>query len=87
MKDRYIAPAVMLIAGAVMSVVNIINHETMLTSLERLLFVLICFYIIGKIAAVVIRKFTREKTVVETEANDFSENIDETEEDQNTENE
>lgn len=73
MRDRYIAPAVMLIAGVVMSVINLVNHEEMLTSLERLLVVLICFFIIGKIAAAVIRKFTATKAVDKVAENDMSE--------------
>lgn len=85
MKDRYIAPAVMLIAGVVMSVVNLLNHEELLTSLERLLAVLVCFYIIGKIAAAVIRKFTVVKAVEETPENNMSEQDEEAKENTETE--
>lgn len=59
MRDRYIAPAVMLVAGAITSILNIINNVEFLKGLERLLVVLILFYIIGRIAAVVIKKATR----------------------------
>ena len=58
MRDRYIAPAIMLVAGAVISILNIVNGIEFLKGLERLLFVLILFYILGKIAARIIRKVT-----------------------------
>ncbi len=87
MKERYIAPAVMLIAGVVMSVLNILNHETLLTGLERLLFVLIVFYIIGKIATAIIRKFTKAVIPDEIIENDKSEETDELKKEQNFEEE
>ena len=74
MKDRYIAPAVMLLAGAVMSIVNIINHETLLVSLWRVFLVLIGFFILGKIAAAVIRKATIEKQAADKNAENTEEN-------------
>lgn len=80
MKDRYIAPAVMLLAGAVMSIVNIINHESLLVSLWRVFLVLIGFFILGKIAAAIIRKAT--VTVPIDEKADI---LDENEEDYKTE--
>jgi hypothetical protein len=58
MKERYIAPAIMLVAGAITSILNIVNGIEFLKGLERLLIVLIIFYIIGKIAAKVIKKVT-----------------------------
>ncbi len=58
MRDRYIAPAIMLIAGAVTSIFNIINGIDFLKGLERLLLVLILFYILGRIAARIIKKVT-----------------------------
>ena len=87
MNERYIAPAVMLIAGVVMSVLNILNHETLLTSLERLLFVLIVFYIIGKIATAIIRKFTRTVISDEIIENNKSEEMDEIKKEANFEEE
>ncbi|WP_033166688.1 hypothetical protein [Clostridium sp. KNHs205] len=74
MKDRYIAPAVMLLAGAVMSIVNIINHETLLVSLWRVFLVLIGFFILGKIAAAVIRKATSEKQAADKNIENTEEN-------------
>ncbi len=75
MRDRYIAPAIMLVAGAVTSILNIINGVEFLKGLERLLVVLIAFYIIGKIAALVIRKAigSNTKTTV-PEENSIEEN-------------
>ncbi|SHJ93738.1 hypothetical protein SAMN02745136_01265 [Anaerocolumna jejuensis DSM 15929] len=87
MRDRYIAPAVMLIAGVVMSIINIINHESLLTGLERLLLVLVCFYIIGKIAAAIIRKVTTKTVIAETADIGMTENVDEAENVQDTETE
>ena len=87
MNERYIAPAVMLIAGVVMSVLNILNHETLLTSLERLLFVLIVFYIIGKIATAIIRKFTKAVISDEIIENNKSEEMDEIKKEANFEEE
>jgi hypothetical protein len=75
MKDRYIAPAVMLLAGAVMSIVNIINHETLIVSLWRVLLVLIGFFILGKIAAAIIRKATTEKQIIEKAVENTVENL------------
>ncbi len=70
MRERYIAPAIMLVAGAITSILNIINGIEFLKGLERLLIVLIIFYIIGKIAAKVIKKVTSmDKKPSETEEN------------------
>lgn len=70
-----------------MCIINIVNHETLLTGLERLLLVLICFYIIGKIAAAVIRKFTAEKPALGNREDVITEEDDEVKEKLNTENE
>ncbi len=69
MRDRYIAPAIMLVAGAITSILNIINGVEFLKGLERLLVVLIAFYIIGKIAALVIKRTigTNTKAVIPEE--------------------
>ena len=71
MRDRYIAPAIMLVAGAVISIFNIINGIDFLKGLERLLIVLILFYILGRIAARIIRKVT----ATEKEPDSIEENI------------
>lgn len=58
MNKRYIAPVIMLIAGAVTSIINIAFKVEISESLKRLLVTLILFYIIGKIAAAVIGNVT-----------------------------
>ena len=87
MRDRYIAPAIMLVAGAITSIFNIINGVEFLKGLERLLVVLIAFYIIGKIAASVIKKATgtntkaaasEENSIVESSMEENSEMAEET---------
>jgi large-conductance mechanosensitive channel len=59
MRERYIAPAIMLVAGAITSILNIVKGIDFLKGLERLLIVLIVFYIMGRIAAIVIKKATK----------------------------
>ncbi len=87
MRDRYIAPAIMLVAGAITSILNIINGVEFLKGLERLLVVLIAFYIIGKIAALVIRRATgtntkaavlNENSMDENSMDEYSETAEET---------
>jgi hypothetical protein len=56
MRERYIAPAIMLVAGAITSILNIMDKVELFDSLKRLLIVLIVFYILGKIAAKIIVK-------------------------------
>jgi len=56
MRERYIAPAIMLAAGAITSVLNIVNEVGKFEGLKRLLLVLILFYIIGRVAAKIISK-------------------------------
>jgi multisubunit Na+/H+ antiporter MnhG subunit len=67
MQNRYIAPAIMLIAGCITSIINIVNGIDLYHGLIKMLVVLIIFFIIGKIAAKVIEKVTTEKTVVTPE--------------------
>ena len=49
MRERYIPPFIMLLAGAIASIYNIVNKTEVLTALKTLLIVLIIFYIIGLI--------------------------------------
>jgi hypothetical protein len=72
MQKRYIAPAIMLAAGATVSIVNIINKVDLIDYLESLLIVLILFYILGKIATVIITKVTSsdKKQVIEEKQED-----------------
>lgn len=56
MRKRYIPAIIMLIAGAITSILNIVNKVEKLESLKRLLFVLIVFYIVGLIIKAIIAK-------------------------------
>lgn len=56
MNLRYIPALIMLIAGAITSILNIYNKVELLASLRSLLFVLVIFYIIGLIVKAVIKK-------------------------------
>lgn len=70
MQKRYIAPAIMLAAGATVSIVNIINKVELMDYLKSLLIVLILFYILGRIATVIITKVSsndNKKQVIEEE--------------------
>lgn len=79
MRQRYIPAFIMLIAGAVTSIIDIVNGTPRLDSLKRLLLVLIIFYIIGLIAKALIKKATelraRPETEEEQEANLEEDNI------------
>lgn len=61
MKERYIPALIMLVAGAVTSILDIIHQVELLTSLKRLLLVLILFYIIGLIAKAILKRATSPK--------------------------
>jgi hypothetical protein len=56
MKQKYIPALIMLLAGAVTSILDIINRTPRLESLKKLLLVLILFYIIGLLAKAIIKK-------------------------------
>lgn len=49
LRERYIPPFIMLLAGAFVSIFNIIKKTEVLTALKQLLVALIIFYIIGHI--------------------------------------
>ena len=61
MRDRYIPAFIMLLAGAITIVFNIIKKVDINTSLKRLLLILILFYIIGLIARWLLLKITKPK--------------------------
>lgn len=56
MKERFIPPLIMLCAGAITCIIDIYNKVEVVASLKRLFFVLIIFYIIGRIARMIILK-------------------------------
>lgn len=59
--NKLIAPIVMLTAGLITSIFNLVNQNDSLFSLVSLLIVLIIFYIIGTIAKMVFVKITKPK--------------------------
>lgn len=67
MQKKYIAPAIMLIAGAITSIINILNKVVFIDFLKILLLVLILFYILGSIVTVIIIKVTSIDKRIEKE--------------------
>ncbi|MDF2608558.1 MAG: hypothetical protein K0R92_32 [Lachnospiraceae bacterium] len=59
MRERYIAPSIMLSAAAITSIFNVINRVDIIEGLKKLLVIIIIFYVIGRIAAKVIVKATK----------------------------
>jgi hypothetical protein len=55
MKERYIPAFVMLLAGAVTSMINIINKVELVSGLKRLLLVVIIFYFVGLVVKAIIK--------------------------------
>lgn len=55
MKERYIPAFIMLIAGAITSIINIVNQVELVTALKRLLLVIVIFYIIGLIMKAILQ--------------------------------
>ncbi len=56
MKERYIPALIMLIAGAITSILNIVNKVETAEGLKRLLLVLFLFYIAGLVVKGIIVK-------------------------------
>lgn len=54
MRERYIPALVMLLAGAITSIINIVNKVNVNIGLGRLLIVLILFYFVGIIIKAII---------------------------------
>ncbi len=54
MRERYIPALVMLLAGAITSVLNIVNKIVVEDGLKRLLLVLVIFYFVGLIIKAII---------------------------------
>lgn len=78
MKDRYIPAFITLCAGAIVSIMDIINKVDITSSMKRLLLVLVIFYIIGMIARAIIVKVQNmnpktELNEVDSEGNDSEE--------------
>lgn len=56
MKAKVLPALIMLVAGALICIIDIINKVGISTSLARLLVVMVAFYIIGLIARAIINK-------------------------------
>ena len=67
MWTHYLPALIMLIAGAITSILNIINKVELVTSLKRLLVVLIIFYILGLITRAIVEKTLEERHKIEEE--------------------
>ena len=70
MKLEFIPKFIMLLAGAVVSIITIINDMDVTYSLELLLATLIIFYIIGLIAKKIIQKVMEINMFVKQQAGD-----------------
>lgn len=75
MKERYIPPFITLLAGAITSIINIVNQVNLLTGLKRLLIVIVLFYIIGLIVKalfkVALTKFAKKEETEENQDEDI----------------
>lgn len=68
MREKYIPAFIMLIAGLITSIINIVNKVNMLDSLIRLFLVLIIFYIVGLFTKAVIHKALKSNPKVEEDS-------------------
>ncbi|HWT76162.1 MAG TPA: hypothetical protein VN258_15780 [Mobilitalea sp.] len=73
MRTKYIPASIMLFAGAVTSILNIFNKVPVVTGLQRLLLVLVIFYILGLIAKAIISKVTQPKPKTDGEGKEEEE--------------
>lgn len=76
MRERYLPALIMLIAGAITSIFNIVNKVEILIGLKRLLLVLIIFYILGMIVKVIVRKLmensSNQASLIDIDGNDLT---------------
>lgn len=81
MRDRFIPALITLIAGAITCIFDIYRKADLLSSLKRLLLVIVIFYVIGLISRAIIRKTLEHKPDVPDEESYIEENEDEAEDD------
>lgn len=81
MNKRLIPAVIMLIAGAVVSFINIINKVDVTKGLVRLLLIMVGFYLIGLIVRFIIVKVTSNNVTQTEEEEDEGENTEEPEKD------
>lgn len=62
MGSQVIPAIIVLIAGVVTSIINIVNQVELVPALKRLLLVMVIFYFIGQIAKAIIQKAIRQKS-------------------------
>lgn len=74
----YLPALIMLIAGAITSIINIINKVELVTSLKGLLVVLIVFYILGLVTRSVVEKTLEERKKPEVDDTDEDETVSDT---------
>jgi F0F1-type ATP synthase assembly protein I len=84
MRERFIPAIIMLIAGAVTSLINILNKVNAVTGLKRLLIVLIIFYFLGLTVRLILKKTMKPKSKPTQEEEEFSEGEEEQPSDKNT---
>ena len=89
MKTKHVPALVMLIAGLITIVLDILQNVALTGILKDLLIVLICFFVVGTIARVLLdRTFNPKETEEQEETEDFQVNTEEnTESDNNGEEE
>ena len=75
MWTEYLPALIMLIAGAITSIVNIINKVELVASLKGLLVVLIIFYILGLVTRSVVEKTLEERKEPENVDTDEVEDV------------
>ncbi|HCA69226.1 MAG TPA: hypothetical protein DEP17_02060 [Lachnospiraceae bacterium] len=73
MRLKYLPALIMLIAGAIISIINIIHKVETFTALKRLLLVLVLFYILGLTAKALLEKALLEKPMEEQKEEDGEE--------------
>lgn len=66
MRYRYLPATIMLLAGAITSILSIVNGYETLYSLKILLAVLLLFWLIGSLARFFLLKITEEKIADDT---------------------
>lgn len=72
MKTRFIPAFVSLLAGAAVSIINIINKTELVPGLRNLLIAILAFYVIGSIAKFIINR-TIEKNELENDESETEE--------------
>lgn len=84
MKTKHVPALVMLIAGLITIVLDILQNVALTGILKDLLIVLICFFVVGTIARVLLdRTFNPKETEEQEETEDFQVNPEENAESDN----